>query len=69
MVGVKVLVESIAIINHNGAVQISYNNPTYWWYAYQMKEDITPVQSVLEAALGKQKVFGADTTILKAIDA
>ncbi len=52
--------ERIAIVQKGGETQISYTNPSYWWNAYQMKGDITPVQTALEGALGKQQEFGAD---------
>ncbi|GAB6034463.1 hypothetical protein [Galenea microaerophila] len=52
--------ERIAIVNRKGTVQVSYTNPAYWWNVYRMKGDITPVQTALETALGKQKAFGAD---------
>lgn len=52
--------QRVAVVNHNGQVEISYTNPAYWWNAYRMKGNIQPVQTAMEKALGNGGQFGAE---------
>lgn len=55
--------ERVAVVKRGGNTEISYTNPVYMWNAYKMKGDITPIQSAMEKALGKQSEFGADEAL------
>ncbi|MEI6413541.1 MAG: hypothetical protein WCP34_04645 [Pseudomonadota bacterium] len=50
----------VAVTDVGGKAQVSYVNPPYMAAAYQMKDNLTDVASKLEAALGKEKTFGAE---------
>lgn len=50
--------ERVAVVKHNGALEVSYTNPEYWWNAYRMAGDIKPVQTAMEKALGNAGSFG-----------
>ncbi len=50
----------VAVVKHNGALEVSYTNPTYWWNAYRMSGDIKPVQAAMEKALGNAGAFGTE---------
>lgn len=52
--------ERVSVVNRGGTTEVSYTNPVYMWNAYRMKGDISPIQTAMEKALGKQKQFGAD---------
>ncbi len=52
--------ERVAVVKHNGVVEVSYTNPVYWWNAYRMKGDIQPIQAAMEKALGRAEEFGAE---------
>lgn len=55
--------ERVSITQRGGNTEVSYTNPAYLWNVYRMKGDISPVQSAMEKALGKQKEFGADSAL------
>ncbi|WP_457567948.1 hypothetical protein [Desulfurobacterium sp.] len=52
-------VERIAVVDRNGKVEVSYTNPEYWFNAFRMKGDISPVKKALVSALGDTLEYGA----------
>jgi len=54
LAGVRVSVAQVG-----DKVQVAYNNMEYLRNAYRVKRNLTPVVAKLEAALGKEKEFGA----------
>lgn len=48
----------VAVTNNNGAIEVSYTNPTYLGVAYQMG-DLAKVEKDLAAALGGGEAFGS----------
>lgn len=55
--------ERVSIVKRGANTEVSYTNPVYMWNVYKMKGDITPVQSAMEKALGKQSEFGAEEAL------
>ncbi|MBL4711563.1 MAG: hypothetical protein JKX75_03525 [Gammaproteobacteria bacterium] len=52
--------QRIAITKVADQVQITYTNPTYMAAAYHVKDDVSPVTSALNAALGAIKEYGPE---------
>ncbi|MBN2788576.1 MAG: hypothetical protein JXR69_00140 [Candidatus Delongbacteria bacterium] len=52
--------QRISITELNGKVQVSYTNPVYMFYAYQMKGDMKPVYEGMKKALGFISEFGPE---------
>lgn len=49
----------VALTEHEGKVQVSYNEPAYLFHAYRMSGDIEPVTSALRQALGRVRDYGS----------
>ncbi|OMH39866.1 hypothetical protein [Desulfurobacterium indicum] len=56
-------VERVAVVNRNGKVEVSYTNPEYWFNAFRMEGNITPVKKALAVALGDKLEYGAKNGI------
>ncbi|WP_029407090.1 hypothetical protein [Thiomicrorhabdus sp. Milos-T2] len=52
--------QRVAVTKTGGKIEVSYTNPSYLWNIYRMKGDISPIQTAMQKALGKQSEFGAD---------
>lgn len=52
--------QRVSLTDLNGSVQVSYTNPVYMSYAYQMKGNMKPIFENLKIALGFIKEFGPD---------
>lgn len=58
-------VQRVALTRHNGAIQVSYTNPSYMAHAYRMQGDLNSVTQQLERTLGKQSEYGTDEGLSK----
>ena len=55
--------QRVSVVNRSGKTEVSYTNPTYLWNGYRMDGDISEIQQAMEKALGKTRVFGAETAL------
>ena len=48
----------VSVTDHEGAIQIAYTTPEYWYNAYHLQGDLTSVTEAITKALGKGQAFG-----------
>jgi len=61
--GVYGAAQRVSVTKTGKGIQVSYVNPLYTAQAYRMKDDLVPVASKLEKALGKKQAFGSEDGI------